>query len=149
MKSDLKSCKSPKGPPRGSSKGSFYALESAIAIVLMVTTLALIVRQPTTPREYDIVNYKLKVYSVLKISDDVGDLRTNVLNNNTDAIKSEIESSVHLYLNYEVVIYNRTGPISGVPSIDSENVATVSYFLAGRVGNYDPREVRIFMWGFD
>lgn len=130
-------------------KGSLYTLESAIAIVLMVTVLSLVIRQTQTTGALDIVNYKIRVYNALKASDDVGDLKVNVLGKNVSLIKADIEATASSFLDYEVVIYNRTGAVTNEPDIDSENVVTVSYFLAGYVGEYDPREVRVFMWGFD
>jgi hypothetical protein len=130
-------------------KGTLYTLESAISIVLMVTVLALIVRQPQATSTYDIINHKLNVYNALKATDDVGDLKVYVLNNNATAIKEDLQASATSYMNYEVTIYNRTGAVTSEPQIDSENVVTISYFLAGYVGEYDPREVRVFMWGFD
>lgn len=134
---------------RCNNKGSLYTLESAIAIIIMVSTLFMITRQPQTTGELDIANYKLNVYKSLRIASDVGDLRRSAMNNNTDAIESEVEENAPTQLNYEVVIYNKTGAVTSESSIDSENVLTVSYFLAGRIGTYDPREVRVFVWGFD
>ena len=131
------------------TKGSLYTLESAIAILLMVTVLALVVTQPQSTRELDIVNYKLRVFNALKATDDIGDLKVYVLNNDVDTIKAEMEASGTAYLDYEVVIYNRTDALTAEPEIDARNVVTVSYFLAGYVGDYDPREVRVFIWGFD
>jgi hypothetical protein len=130
-------------------KGSLYTLESAIAILLMVTVLTLVVTQPQSMRELDIVNYKLRVFNALKATDDIGDLKVYVLNNDVNTIKAEVEQSGTPYLDYWVVIYNRTDALTVEPDIEAQNVVTVSYFLAGYVGDYDPREVRVFMWGFD
>jgi hypothetical protein len=130
-------------------KGSLYTLESAIAILLMVTVLTLVVTQPQSMRELDIVNYKLRVFNALKATDDIGDLKVYVLNNDVNTIKAEVEQSGTPYLDYGVVIYNRTDALTVEPDIEAQNVVTVSYFLAGYVGDYDPREVRVFMWGFD
>lgn len=131
------------------TKGSLYTLESAIAVLLMVAVLALVVTQPQSTRELDIVNYKLRVFNALKATDDIGDLKVYVLNNDVDAIKADMEASGTAYLDYSVVIYNRTDALTAEPDIDAQNVVTVSYFLAGYVGDYDPREVRVFIWGFD
>lgn len=130
-------------------KGTLYMLESAIAILLMLTTLALVLRQPQETQELDIINYKLKVYNALEISDDVGDLRRHVLDNDVNAIKDDISTDVPPYLNYEIALYNKTGALTNEPTINSKNIITVSYFLAGHVGSYSPKEVRVFIWGFD
>lgn len=130
-------------------KGSFYVLESAIAIILMVTALTFVLQRMPEALELSKVNYKLKVYDALKISESVGDLRKNTLENNAAAIKTELGSYIPVFLSYDVAIYNKTSNITAFPSIDSDDVITVSYFLAGRIGNYTPREVRVFVWGFD
>lgn len=132
-----------------STKGSYYMLEAAIAILIMITTLAVVLRQPQVTQELDIANYKLKVYNALKISDDVGDLRKDVLNEDVSSIKNHIHLNAPSYLNIEVTIYNKTGNTTTYPTIDSETILTVSYFLAGHIGTYDPREVRVFIWGID
>ena len=131
------------------TKGTLYTLESAIAILLMVTVLALVMSQPQTTRELDIINYKLRAFNAIKAIDDTGDLKIYVMNNQVNSIKSEIQSSGAAYLDYAVVIYNRTDALTSEPDIEAENVITMSYFLAGYIGDYDPREVRVFMWGFD
>ena len=130
-------------------KGSFYVLEAAISVIMMVTVLALVLQKPPETLELSKVNYKLKVYDALEIIDNVGDLRKNALDNNAAGIKAELNSYIPTSLNYEVAIYNKTSNITAVPTISSEDVITVSYFLAGNIGNYTPREVRIFAWGFD
>ena len=130
-------------------KGSFYVLESAIAVILMVTTLAFVLQTPSQSPELSKVNYKLKVYDGLKISETVGDLRKNTLENNAAAIKAELDLYIPASLDYDVAIYNKTSNTTAVPTISSEDVTTVSYFLAGWVGNYTPREVRVFVWGLD
>jgi len=130
-------------------KGSFFMLEAAIAILIMITTLALVLRQPQTTQELDVVNYKLKIYNALKISDSVGELRRDALNGDVGAIKDYIELNAPSYLNTEVAIYNKTTNVTEIPVINSRTILTVSYFLAGYVGNYEPREVRVYIWGID
>jgi len=132
----------------GSLKGSFYVLEAAIAAIMMISTIAYVLQEPPEALELSKVNYKLKVYDALKICDTVGDLRKNTLDNNAAGIRGELSSYI-TFLDYDVAIYNTTSNITAVPTISSDNVLTVSYFLAGHVGNYTAREVRVFVWGFD
>lgn len=130
-------------------KGSFYTVEAAIAVVMMIMTLVFFFQNPPETLELGKTNYKLKIYDALKISDDVGDLRKNTMTNNAAAIESELSSYIPVYLDYNVTIYNKTDSLTAVPNISSDNIITVSYFLAGKVGNYTPKEVRVFAWGFD
>lgn len=130
-------------------KGSFYTLEATIAIVMMIITTALLFQRPGETLELSKANYKLKIYNALKISDGVGDLRKNALSGNATAVDSDLDPYISDYLSYNSTIYNRTANITSVPDISSEDIITVSYFLAGKVGNYTAREVRVFVWGFD
>jgi hypothetical protein len=130
-------------------KGSFYSLEAAIAVAMIIVTIVLFFQTPQTPVELSKANYKVRIYDALEISDEVGNLRNMVLDNNATGIENEIGTYVQAYLNYNVTIYNKTGNLTAVPTLDSENILTVSYFLAGTVGNYTPREVRVFIWGID
>jgi len=130
-------------------KGSFYTIEAAIAAVMMIVTLVFFFQKPPETLELSRANYKLKIYDALELSEGVGDLRKNALDNNASAIESELGSYLPVYLDYNVTIYNKTTNLTGVPVISSENIITVSYFLVGKVGNYTAREVRVFAWGFD
>ena len=132
-----------------SSRGSVYTLESAIAILIMVTVLALVISRPSNETEFDVVNYKLRVYNALKISDDVGSLRNDVLAENATAIEEDVEESIQSAYNYDVVIYNKTSALTEEPTIESNNVVTVSYFLSGNEGSYNPREIRVYIWGYE
>jgi len=130
-------------------KGSFYTIEAAIAATMMVVTLIFFFQRAPETLELSKANYKVKIYDALKISDDVGDLRKNALGNNATAIESELSSYIPAYLDYSVTVYNKTSNLTAVPDINADNIITVSYFLAGKVGNYTAREVRVFAWGFD
>lgn len=130
-------------------RGSLYTLEAAIAIVMMVVTAMLVFQRAPETLELSKANYKVKIYNALKISDDVGDLRKNVLDSDAAAVESELSSYIPIYLNYNVTIYNETSNVTSIPTIGSKDVITVSYFLAGKLGNYTAREVRVFVWGFD
>lgn len=126
-------------------------LEAALAVIMMVTALAFVLSRPQTSTDLSKVNYKLTVYNALKISDDVGDLRKNAVDNDAAAIKSDLQAYVPSTLGFDVAIYNSTTNTTAVPvpSASSDSVITVGYLIAGWSGSYSPREVRAFVWGFD
>ena len=130
-------------------KGSFYTLEAAIAAIMMTMTLVFVFQRSPDILELSKANYKVKIYDALKISDDTGDLRKNAMDNDASSIESELNSYIPIYLDYNVTIYNKTSNLTDVHIKSSENVITVSYFLAGGVGNYTPKEIRVFLWGFE
>jgi len=134
-----------------SINGTLYAVESAIAIVMMITALAFLLSTPPQSQNLSKVNYKLQIYNALDIANSIGDLRKNAINNNADSIKSELQSNIPASLSFDVAIYNQTSNLTTVPtpSENSEDIITVSYLVSGSHGNYTPREVRVFAWGFD
>lgn len=131
------------------NKGSMYTLEASIAIIMMVTALALFLRSPAESEDMSKANYKLDIYNALKISDEVGDLRRDAIEDDADSIESELSGYLTGAFDFDVTIYNTTDNRTSEPSLDEEDIITVSYFLSGWLGNYNPREVRVFAWGVD
>ena len=128
-------------------KGSFFVLESIIAVVIMVTTLSFLLWKPPETFEFSEVNYKQEAYDGLSISEEIGELRENALKNNATAIKTELDP--YISISNDVAIFNQTSNLTAIPTTDDENIITVSYFIAGDMGNYTPREIRVYMWGFE
>lgn len=126
-------------------------LEAALSVIMMVTALAFVLSRPQTSTDLSKVNYKLTVYNALKISDDVGDLRKNAVDNDAAAIKADLQAYIPSTLGFDVAIYNSTTNTTAVPTppASSDSVITVGYLIAGWSGSYSPREVRAFVWGFD
>lgn len=128
-------------------KGISFTFEATIASILLLSVIIFFFKPLQSPQTSEI-NHKVTAYNGLKILDETGSLRENVLRNNATAIKNDLSAYLS-YLDYDVVIYNKTSNITAAPSISAKNVISVSYFLAGDVGNYSAREVRVFLWGFD
>lgn len=126
-------------------KGQMLTLEAIIGIVMIVSILLLIFREPPTTPEFKIANYKSQVHKGLKILENF-DLRKDALNNDATSIEQDLAAYVSPELNYRVVIYNKTSNLTTIPNIKAEEVATVRYFLAGDIDNYSPREVRVYLW---
>ena len=126
-------------------KGSYFILESIIAIMIMVTSVAFVLQKPPENIEMSYMNYKQNAYNGLKILEQVGDLRKNILDNDSTSIKNDL--SAYIKVSYGVTIFNQTTNLTAIPSIDSKNILIVSYFIAGKSGTYIPREVRVYMWG--
>lgn len=130
-------------------KGSVYTLEASIAVVIMITVLVLLLKTPKRIEGLNILNYKMKVYGALEMASEVGDLRRSVINNDITEAENELENYMPSQMDYELAIYNKTDPLTEEPSIDSDNVITVSYLFAGYAGRYEPREIRVFLWNID
>jgi len=131
-------------------KGQIYMLESAIAIMMILVIVIFLFQNPPTPPEYKRVNYKLKAYNALEVLEETGELRDKVMDNNVTFIVDKLNSSLPNFLNFTVVIFNDTTNITTKPSLANESeILSVSYLLAGDLDNYQPRDVRVYIWGYD
>ena len=128
-------------------KGQLYTLEAAIAVFIIFSFLLLFYKTPPSP-EFKTINYKLRVYDALTTLDESGELRKDVMKKNVSSIEEKL--SPYIPTNYTVVIFNKTSNITAKPSfVDKENVISLGYLLAGDVDEYKPREVKVYLWGFD
>lgn len=131
-------------------KGVLYTLESVIAILMILFIIVFLFQDSPTTSEFERVNYKLKVYHGLKILANTGGLRRDATNNNVVSMEDKLDPYIPDLLNYTVVIFNETTNITKKPSlVDEKDVISVSYFLAGEIDDYGPRDVRVYLWGFD
>jgi hypothetical protein len=129
-------------------KGQIYTLESAIAILMVLSiTIILFKNQPNLP-ELQEINYKQKIYGGLKTLDATGKLGFYAIKNDANSIQNELQPYIPTFLEYKVVIYDQTTNVTEKPYLEDQNkVISVSYFLAGDVDNYEPRDVRVYLWG--
>jgi len=131
-------------------KGALYTLESVIAILMILFIIIFLFQDSSTAPEFERINYKLEVYHGLKILENTDELRRDVMDDNTVSIENKLNPYIPDFLNYTIVIFNETTNITKKPSlVDKKDVISISYFLAGDVDNYGPRDVRAYLWGFD
>jgi len=128
-------------------KGTFYTLEAAISVVIIITSLAFVFQIEPKVLDLSKANYKQEVYGALKIVDEGGDLRSDILANNATAIEEGMDP--YISTSFNVAIFNKTSNITATPVITLEDIITVSYLISGEVGNYTPREVRVYVWGVE
>ena len=129
------------------NKGFTKIIEAAIAIILLISIISILLSKKLTVSEYSIANYKLQIFNEISTLDEIGNLRKLVLENNTEKIKEAISSCYKI--NCKIVLFNETSNITEDLTSDElkENVASVSYIISGDVGNYVPREIRVYIWG--
>ena len=128
-------------------KGVSNTLEAVIAVSFLLLSLVFFFR-PFPVQDSSEFNYKKITYDSLKALSEGGKLRQYALNNDATSIKNDLSTYIS-FLDYDVVIYNKTSNLTAIPIINDKNVISVSYFLAGEAGNYSGKEVRVFVWGFD
>ena len=111
--------------------------------------IILLFQNPPTSPEFKRINYKLKAYNGLVTLEKTGELRKDSVNNNATSIQNKLNPYLPDFLNYTVVIFNKTTNVTAKPSLSSINESvSVSYFLSGDFDNYNPREVTVYMWGY-
>jgi len=133
-------------------KGTFYSVEAVISTIMVLSVLYVITKNPPMMQELSKVNYKLRIHEALETLDKSGQLRLYVLNNDSTSIKNEIEDMLPSNVNTFIVIYdedqlNLTQTFTAPSYL--RDIISVSYFIAGDVEVYSPREVRVYMWGFE
>lgn len=137
-------------------KGVLLAMEAVIAILMILFIVVFVYKNPRSNATLRDVDLKLKAYDGLSILEKSGGLRKGVVDNDAARIKKDLNPFIPDSVTYDVVLYNSTqnstiGNTTNYPStIDNQNyVLVVSYLIAGDVENYTPRDVRVFMWGFN
>jgi len=130
-------------------KGAFYTLESAIAILMILFIIVFLFQRPQISQEYQTINYKMDIFNGLKNLDKLDKLRDYAVNNEVELIENRLNPYIPDFLNYTVVIFNETTNITEITSFTDRDIISVSYFLAGDIDNYKPREVRVYLWGLE
>jgi hypothetical protein len=131
-------------------KGQIFTFEASIAILMILSVIIFLFQNPSTSLEYERINYKMKAYNGLEILEKTGELRRYAADNNATAINDSLSPYIPSFLSYDVVIFNDTTNTTPKPSLSRINESiSVSYFLAGDLNDYKPRDVRVYVWGYD
>lgn len=130
-------------------KGTYYTIEAVIAILMIVTIFLLLYKTSPPNPEIDVANVKTQIYDGLDNLKSKGSLREQALDNNATGIKNDLDDFLPLNIELDVTIYNQSfNNVTQTHSEQVEDTVSVSYFIAGDVGNYTPKEIRVHAWGF-
>jgi len=130
-------------------KGQMYTLEAVIAVIILLSFLIFLWKFPVIITEDERINYKLKLLNALKALDEANELREDVINGNISSLKSKLSSFIPTYLNFSITIFNETINVTSKPKIQDSDVISVSYFISGNIGEFEPREIVVYLWGFE
>jgi hypothetical protein len=131
-------------------KGTYYIIETAIAIFLVTSIFLLLFLSPPKNPEIERANVKNDIYRALETLNAKGSLRNQTLHNDATAIKNDLASFVPFNIQLNVAIYNKSfQSLTTEVSDQQSDIVGVSYYFAGDIGNYTPREIRVHGWGFD
>lgn len=138
------------------SKGILLTVEAAFAILMILFIVVFIYKNPREVATLRDIDLKTKAYDGLVALERSGDLRKAVIDNDATKIEDDLGPFIPDYVTHRAVLYNSTqnsttANTTNYPSTidDQSYVLVVSYLVAGDVDNYTPRDVRVFMWGFD
>jgi hypothetical protein len=126
------------------SKGQMQTIEALISVAIISFIIFLLYFMTPVSQEVSQINRKIDAYNALKVLDQSRNLRQYALQAN--ATKIEELLLPFLKSNYKVVLYNQTGNITEIPTIESKNIASASYIIAGDLANYKPIEIRVYLW---
>lgn len=131
-------------------KGTYYVIEAAVAVFLVVTIFLLLFLSPQKNPEIERANVKNDIYKGLDTLLSKGSLRNQTLNNDATAIKNDLDDFLPVNMQLNVAIYNKSfSNLTAEVVEQTADMVGVSYYVAGDIGNYTPREVRVHVWGFD
>jgi len=130
-------------------KGTYYMIEAAFGIVMMISIFLLLFLTPQKTPEIERANVKSDIYKGLDTLLSGGSLRNRTLSNDANAIEADLDDFLPANIQLNAAIYNRSfSNLTEEVTDQSQDMVGVSYYIAGDAGNYTPREVRIHAWGF-
>ncbi len=131
-------------------KGTYYTLEAIIAVLLVVAIFLLLFSTPQKNAEIDRANLKNDVYRGLDVLLAKGSLRNQTLSNDATAIKNDLDDFIPVNIQLNVAVYNRSfHNLTAEVGDQLNDIIGVRYYIAGDIGNYTPKEIRVHAWGFE
>ncbi|MEM5879508.1 MAG: hypothetical protein QXU74_03390 [Candidatus Aenigmatarchaeota archaeon] len=124
-------------------KGILKSFEVLIAILFVLAAYFTLFGTGEKIPDLETVIWKIRGFEALKSLDDSNKLASYALANETEKIKNSLTELLPLGLEYEILVCDQTCPSV---SINSEKIASVSYFIAGNVSHVEPREVLLYIW---
>lgn len=130
-------------------KGTYYVVEAVVAILLVVSIFSLLFFTAQKNPEIDRANAKSDIYKALEILNSKGSLRNHTLNNDATSIKNDLSGFLPVNVRLNVAIYNKTfNNLTAEVTDQTTDIVGVSYYIAGDIGNYTPKEIRVHGWEF-
>lgn len=131
-------------------KAAYYTLEAGISVFLIMTIFLLLVLTTPTNPEIERANIKTDIYKGFEVLNSKGSLRANALDNNATAIKNDLDDFLPKVVSLHVTLFNKSfNNLTESHTEQTVDTITVSYFISGDVGNYTPKEIRTYVWGFE
>ncbi len=124
-------------------KGIMQTLEGVIAVTMILTIIIVFYGPKQQLPDFTTITWKLRGFESLKALDTSNELRPDVMVNNTASIEAKLAAMVPADIDYTVVVCKSS---CGKPDIDADKIVSVTYLIAGRMGNIESRQVILYMW---
>jgi len=124
-------------------KGLMKVLEAVMAILMILVVYVLLFSSTVRPPDLETINLQLKAFNSLQALDQNNELRTLALQNNVTAITNKLSPLLSSQINYRVSVCNIS---CAMQTINSTKVSSVSYILSGDYGNFNPKQVMVYLW---
>jgi len=124
-------------------KGITKVLEVVIAILMVLVVYVLLFSSPILSPDFESINMQLKAFNSLQTLDQNNELRTPALQNDTTTLSNKLSSMLPANVNFQVAI---CGLSCSAPVINSTRIFSVGYIISGDLGNFNPKQVIVYMW---
>lgn len=124
-------------------KGVTKTLEVVIAVLMVLISYVLLYSAPIIPPDFQSINLQLQAFNSLQTLDANNELRQAALQNDTSTISNKLAGILSGNVNYLVSICTSA---CAAPVFNSTSIFSVSYIISGDVGNFNPRQVIVYMW---
>lgn len=121
-------------------------IEVIIAIVLMLTLVFFALRVSDVPNK-PLTDLKTTGETTLKSLALQNSFRANVLADNVDAVKADLNALIQTALEVQICDNLGSANDSCVGSLpDSNNFTTINYLISGSEEATNPKTIRLFLW---
>lgn len=124
-------------------KGITKVLEAAISILMILVIYVNIFSSHIVLPDFESINIQLKAFNAIQNLDQKNELRTLVLQNDMTTISNKLSPFLPSSINYQV---NICGTTCYAPVINSTKTFSVSYIISGDLGNFNPKQLILYMW---
>lgn len=124
-------------------KGILKVLEVIIAVIAVLIVYLIVFSAPVVPPDFESINFELEAFNSLKLLDQNNELRVAAMQNDTTTIANKLSNLLPSNINIRVSV---CGSSCSAPVINSTRIFTVGYIISGDVGNFNPKQVIVYMW---
>ncbi len=124
-------------------KGMLQSFEAVLSILTIFVVFVVVYGTQENLPDFEVVAFKIKAFDAMKSLDDSNQLRQYALTNDTTTIGNKVSDELPAHFNRQVIVCTE---VCSSPDIESDKLTSVSYYIAGDVGDFRPRKVVLYVW---